>query len=197
VAQLRRRRPPEHDLQEAYRENVGSVYAYFAYFVGAGVAEDLTAATFERVVRAWKVFDPRRATERAWIFAIARNVLRDHYRREQHRAGPSLDEQPGLLSELASADDPAARRLVIDAVKDWLSQLSPREREVLALRYGADLATSEIARALGLSEANVHQIGSRALRRLRDAENTEASRTAGRFAAPRSSVARSGTRPSA
>src|SRR5215203_7516285 len=73
----------------------------------------------------------------------------------QHRAGPSLDEQPGLLSELASADDPAARRLGIEAVKDWLSRLAPREREVLALRYGADLSTAEIAGALSLSEANV------------------------------------------
>jgi RNA polymerase sigma factor (sigma-70 family) len=198
VTQLRRRRPPGHELQEAYRDNVGSVYAYFAYFVGAGVAEDLTAATFERVVRAWKSFDPQRATERTWIFAIARNILTDHYRRQQHRSGPSLDEQPGLLSELASADDPAARRLSIEAVKDWLSRLAPREREVLALRYGADLSTAEIARALGLSQANVHQIASRALRRLReDAESSEASRTAGRFAAPRSSVARSGTHPSA
>jgi RNA polymerase sigma factor (sigma-70 family) len=48
-----------------------------------------------------------------------------------------------------------------------LSQLAPREREVVALRYGADLSTADIARTLGLSEANVLQILSRALRRLR------------------------------
>ena len=42
-----------------------------------------------------------------------------------------------------------------------------REREVLALRYGADLTTAEIARVAGPSEANVLQISSRALRRLR------------------------------
>jgi RNA polymerase sigma factor (sigma-70 family) len=190
VRQLPGLRRPGHELQEAYRDNVDSVYAYFAYFVGASAAEDLTAATFERVVRAWRSFDPRRATERTWIFAIARNILTDHYRRERHRAGPSLDEHPGLLTELVSADDPAARRLGIDAVKDWLSRLTPREREVLALRYGADLSTTEIAAALGLSEANVHQIASRALRRLReDAASPEPSRSGGQFPAPRPSAA--------
>jgi RNA polymerase sigma factor (sigma-70 family) len=54
-------------------------------------------------------------------------------------------------------------------LKHWLGRLSAREREVLALRYGADLPTAEIARALDLSEANVLQISSRALRRLRRA----------------------------
>jgi RNA polymerase sigma factor (sigma-70 family) len=53
-------------------------------------------------------------------------------------------------------------------VRDWLGRLEPREREVLALRFAADLPAAEIAQHLGLSEANVHQISSRALRRLHD-----------------------------
>jgi RNA polymerase sigma-70 factor, ECF subfamily len=53
-------------------------------------------------------------------------------------------------------------------VRDWLANLEPREREVLALRFAADLSAAEVARHLDLSEANVHQIASRALRRLRD-----------------------------
>ena len=48
-----------------------------------------------------------------------------------------------------------------------LDELSPRERDVLAMRYGADMTAAEIGRALDLTEANVHQINSRALRRLR------------------------------
>ncbi len=51
-------------------------------------------------------------------------------------------------------------------MKAWLLVLRPREQEVVALRYGADLTTSEIARCLGPSEANVHQIASRALRQV-------------------------------
>jgi RNA polymerase sigma factor (sigma-70 family) len=52
-------------------------------------------------------------------------------------------------------------------VTGWLRQLGAREREVLALRYVADLSVSEIAECLDLSVANVHQICSRSIRRLR------------------------------
>ena len=51
-------------------------------------------------------------------------------------------------------------------MRDWLRGLEPRERELLALRFAADLPAAEIARILDLSEDNVHQIASRALRRL-------------------------------
>jgi RNA polymerase sigma-70 factor (ECF subfamily) len=155
------------ELHEAYRGNVGAVYAFFTYSVDADTAEDLTAATFERVVRSWRRYRADRASVRTWVLVIARNILTDHFRRQRHRGGPSLDEHPALATWAAPDDDPARRWASIDAIKGWLRELQPREREVLALRYGADMPTDEIARCLGLSEANVHQIASRARRRLR------------------------------
>jgi RNA polymerase sigma factor (sigma-70 family) len=163
-----RRALPADELREAYRENVSAVYAFLAYSVSHETAEDLTAATFERVVRSWKRFDPSRSSERTWILAIARNLLTDHYRRQRHRTGPSLDEHPALAERLAATEDPIAAHLSFDSVKGWLRGLAPREREVLALRFGADLGTRDIAAWLGVSEDNVHQISSRALRKLRE-----------------------------
>ncbi len=161
-------------MHHVYRRNVSAVYAFFGYSVDADTAEELTAATFERVVRSWRRFDPSRATVTAWILVIARNILRDHFRRQRHRAGPSLDQHPALVINLAAADDGLQHWLSMDAVKGWLESLNPTERDVLGLRYGGDLSTDEIAGTLGLSHANVHQITSRALRRLR--ENAAASR---------------------
>ena len=100
--------------------------------------------------------------------AIARNILADHFRGQSHRSAVSLDEHPALASSLVSSDDPAVQCLSVDTVRGWLERLKPREREVLALRFGADLPAADIARTLDLSEANVHQISSRALRRLHD-----------------------------
>jgi len=164
-----RRVLPADELHRVYRDHVGAVYAFFAYSVAHHVAEDLTAETFERVVRSWGRFDPTRASQRAWILAIARNLLTDHYRKQHHRAGPSLDAQPELAEARSAAgrDDLADNQISFETVKGWLSLLAPREREIIALRYGADLTTSEIAASLGTSEANVLQISSRALRRLR------------------------------
>jgi RNA polymerase sigma-70 factor, ECF subfamily len=159
---------PRDELLDVYRDNVNAIYAFFSYSVSHETAEDLTAATFERVVKAWSRFNPETARPRTWILAIARNVLTDHFRRQSHRSAISLDEHPALAASLASSDDPAARLLSFDVVRRWLSELEPREREVLALRYEADLLAAEVALHLDVSEANVHQISSRALRRLRD-----------------------------
>jgi RNA polymerase sigma factor (sigma-70 family) len=155
------------ELHEVYRSNVSSVYAFFSYSVDATTAEDLTAATFERVVRSWRRFDASRGRVEPWLLAIARNILRDHLRRQSHRAGPSLDQFPALAESLVTVDGSPRDRLDIVALLGWLSELQPREREVLGLRYGADLSTADIARCLGLTPENVHQISSRALRRLR------------------------------
>src|SRR3954451_14861325 len=94
----------EEELTRVYREHVGAVFAFFAYSLSTETAEDLTAGTFERVVRAWDSFDPRRASPRPWILAIARNLLTDHHRRQHHRLTVSTDERPALLDRLAGAD---------------------------------------------------------------------------------------------
>lgn len=165
-----RRRPADRDqeLRRVYRVHVTAVYAFFAYSVSREVAEDLTADTFERVIKAWERFDPARAGERTWLLAIARNVLTDHYRRQRHRTTVSTDEYPALLDALAGHADPLSELLSHAGLTGWLSELGTDAREVLALRFGADLATAEICALTGHSEANVHQLVSRGLRRLRE-----------------------------
>jgi RNA polymerase sigma-70 factor, ECF subfamily len=174
VACVLRRGPTADELDAVYREHVASIYGFFSYSVGRDAAEDLTAATFERVVRSWGRFDASLSPERTWIYAIARNLLTDHLRSQRYRAGPSLDEHPALLDSIASSEDPERRTLEADAVSGWLRRLRPREREVVALRYCADLSVAEIAGIMQVSEPNVHQICSRALRRLRSTIADEA-----------------------
>jgi RNA polymerase sigma factor (sigma-70 family) len=158
-----RSRAAGDELLEVYRDNVDAVYAFFTYSVSHEHAELVTAATFERVLRSWSRFNPDLACPRTWIMAIARTILAEH----SHRSAPLLGQRPALAASLSSSDDPAAQHLSMDAVREWLEQFKPRERKVLALRFGADLPVADIARTLDLSEANVHEISSRALRRLR------------------------------
>jgi RNA polymerase sigma-70 factor, ECF subfamily len=163
------------DLSRLYREHVGAVYAFFAYSLREAAAEDLTSATFERVLRSWGAYDPRKGGERGWIMAIARNLLVDHYRRQSHRDAVSTDEHPGLLETLISGDEPLERVLSADELRGWLGVLGEREREIVALRYAADLPANDIAAIVGTSSANVHQILSRSLRRLREAAGVTSS----------------------
>ncbi len=155
------------DFAEVYDEQVWNVYGFFAYRVSCrSDAEDLTQHTFERALRAWSRFDPQRAPVGVWLLAIARNLLVDHYRAgasSRHRSVDEVDEE-NLGSEEAEPD------LGIDPeLAAALALLSPRDREIIALRFGADLTGPEIAELTGLSLANVQQILSRSLRRLRTA----------------------------
>jgi RNA polymerase sigma-70 factor (ECF subfamily) len=164
----------QRDFARVYGEHVWRVYAFIAYRVGEReLAEDLTQATFERALRAWSRFDPRRASESTWLLTIARNLVIDlHRRRGPYRLEP-LEE-----SELPPLEGPEQRLAGSPELLEALTKLPERERELLALRYGADLAGPEIAQLTGLSLANVHQILSRSLRRLRgllDADQPPAS----------------------
>ncbi len=170
-----RRRDNADELSRVYREHVDAVYAFFGYSLREAAAEDLTSATFERVLRSWRKYDPARGSERAWILAIARNQLVDHYRRQSHRDALSTDEHPGLIETLGSGEEPLERVLSADELRRWLGVLGERERQIVALRYAADLPANDIAEIVGLSSANVHQILSRSLRRLREAAGVRSS----------------------
>jgi RNA polymerase sigma-70 factor (ECF subfamily) len=148
---------------DIYERHVWQVYAFHAYRVRSReTAEDLTQLTFERALRAWERYDPKRASPLTWLLVIARNLLIDHARADRSTGQVPLDAErhgeptpppglPGLAPALASA----------------LAHLGDREREILALRFGADLKGPEIATVTGLSLANVQQILSRSLRQLR------------------------------
>ena len=154
------------DFEQAYEENLARVYGFFAYRVSSrDDAEDLTQQCFERALRAWDRYDRGRSAMGTWLIAIARNLLIDHYR-AQPPAGSSVpiqDVNPGALPKV---DDPAAVG-VRPELASALKSLNERERELLALRYGAELTGPEIAELTGLTLANVQQIISRSLRRLR------------------------------
>ena len=69
-------------FERLYGEHAQALYGFLSYRTGDRVlAEDLLADTFERALRAHKRFDPRKASEKTWLYAIALNCLRDHARR--------------------------------------------------------------------------------------------------------------------
>jgi RNA polymerase sigma factor (sigma-70 family) len=151
------------DFARVYEEHVWRVYGFLAYRLRDREAvEDLTQTTFERALRAWSRFDPARASESTWLLAIARNLLIDHHRRDRSALVEELDER-SLPATPGPEDRAAASAELVGA----LSQLSERDREVVALRFGGDLTGPEIAALLDLTLANVQQILSRSLRKLR------------------------------
>jgi RNA polymerase sigma-70 factor, ECF subfamily len=150
-----------------YDEHVWNVYGFFGYRVGSRQeAEDLTQLTFEKALRSFRKFDERRASFSTWVMTIARNALVDYYRSDRgSRQEPIGDpnDAEALLGEHVEAPSMG----IAPELETALGKLNDREREVIALRFGGDLTGIEISRLTGLTVANVQQILSRSLRRLR------------------------------
>ena len=153
------------DWDALYTDHVGRVYNFFRYRVGDAVtAQDLTAATFEKAWRKRNQFrgDPERFT--AWLFTIARNVANDHF-----RTSPPLVplEAAGQLASPDQAAEALERAEQFTGLVAAINRLPRRERDLITLKYGAELNNRQIARQLHLSESNVGTILSRTLHKLR------------------------------
>ena len=151
------------DFEVLYRSCRDDVYGYVATMVrDAATAEDVVATAFERAYQHHRQYDPRRGTERAWVFGIARNAALDELRRRKRHAALLLEPAD---ESAAPAEDPTQRATVRAA----LDTLRTREREIVALKYGAGLSNGELAGVLGVSESNAGTLVHRAMTKLREA----------------------------
>ena len=166
VARLAHRpaaRDTVRDFEALYRSCRDDVYGYIATMVrDAATAEDVVATAFERAYRRHRQYDPRRGTQRAWVFGIARNAALDELRRRKRHAALLLEPAD---ESAAPAEDPTQRATVRAA----LDTLRTREREIVALKYGAGLSNGELAGVLGVSESNAGTLVHRAMTKLREA----------------------------
>src|SRR5688572_7187933 len=144
------------------------LFNYISYRVrDEAVAEDLTSAVCEKAIASLHRYDPLQSKLDAWIFGIARNELMHYYRhRSRNPQGVSLDGLPELVAEGASVEEMASRAALTRQAMQLLDQLDDREQEIIALRYGADLTSGEIARLMDLTPGNVRVVLHRAMDRL-------------------------------
>ena len=83
---LPRRTALRRSLGEAAADHLNAVHRYVLVLTAdPSLAEDLTAETFEKALRSWRRFDPRRGSERTWLCRIGRRVALDHFRAESRR----------------------------------------------------------------------------------------------------------------
>lgn len=146
--------------------HLDDVHAYLVHLTGnRSIAEELAAATFERALRAWKRFDPRRASAKTWLCQIARSTALDHFRAEERRR---RREGTYALSKQIDAGEPVFGDGYSPALEAALRALSAAEREVIALRVLLDLDGETAARVLGISPTACSTRLSRALKKLEE-----------------------------
>jgi RNA polymerase sigma factor (sigma-70 family) len=143
------------------RALIRRIYSYVAYRVGDGAeAEDITSEVFERAIRYRSSYDPARGEPVSWLVGIARRCIDDAAALGSEPPSATLD-----LADPADLEGDALRRLIVARA---LARLEQRDRDLLALKYGADLPTREIASVLELTGEATDVALHRARKRLRD-----------------------------
>lgn len=155
----------EVNWEAVYTEQLPRVYNYFRYRVGNDtIAEDLTATTFEK---AWKHRGRYRrdlAAFSTWLLTLARNVAADHFRKPRREV--SLETLRHQARD-DSTEETVQRGDEFGRLYALLNQLSAREQELVALKYGGGLTNRDIAQLMRLSESNVGTILHRVVSKLR------------------------------
>jgi RNA polymerase sigma factor (sigma-70 family) len=153
----------EETYVHLYQHELGRVLNYVRYRLGSTDAEDVTADIFARAWARRRDYDSRRGQPEAWLWAIARNAVKDRLRQRRPAQLP-------VPAGLAATDDPAdaaGQAEEWQAIQEALAKLAPLDQEIIALRFGARQTNRAIAAQLDLSEANVAQRLRRALRQMR------------------------------
>lgn len=125
----------------------------------ASDAADMTQDVFTQ----WFDYRDRAKVEqpRAFLFQMARNLLRDHWRRQKvrhkvHHEAHAAESEP--LADEHHEPLPAALRLQrLEQLKAALAELSPRRREALMLHRFEGLSQAQIAERMGISLSMVEK----------------------------------------
>lgn len=147
-----------------YEHELPRVYNFLRYRLrDESLAQELTTVTFEKAWRSRNQYQPMKAAVSTWLFTIAHNVVRDHFRRER----PTEE-----ITTLEIADKQLPEQIVqqkqdLAQLQRLLATLPEREQEIISLKFGAELTNRQIARVMNLSSLNIGVILFRTLRKLR------------------------------
>jgi RNA polymerase sigma-70 factor (ECF subfamily) len=126
------------------------------------IAQDALLKAITRLDR----FDPRRGSMEGWLWRIVTNTAKDAMRKARLRA--LLTERLGRREPaVINLEDVAVERLAAGELLDAIARLSPRDRQLLGLRFVADLDTASVGQIVGLSAESARRAIGRALDRLR------------------------------
>jgi RNA polymerase sigma-70 factor (ECF subfamily) len=155
----------EIDWDSVVSDELPRLYNYFRYRLGDELAaEDLTSLVLEKAWMKRHRYRQDRATFSVWLFAIAKNEVIAFLRKRRISVPISSAEK----ATHETAETFLEHSQDLHQLSHLLADLSERECELVALKFGAELNNREISRITGLSESNVGTILSRVLQKLRE-----------------------------
>jgi RNA polymerase sigma-70 factor (ECF subfamily) len=149
-----------HDPLRDPEPLIRRVYSYVAYRIGDGPdAEDVTSSALERALRYRSSYDPQKGKPLSWLIGIARACVDDHLRDRALRTAEAV--------ETAGSYDLEGSAVLRMSLESAVAALAESDRELIALRYGADLSTRQMGVLLAMKPGAVDVALHRARERLR------------------------------
>jgi RNA polymerase sigma-70 factor (ECF subfamily) len=145
-----------------YRRYVGPIYRFIlAQVRHEADAEDLTAETFARMMRAIGRFRGE-ASFKNWLYQIARNAVRNHRRAAHYRLSVPLSPK---IPDPRPVQEEGGKAIDREVVLALLDPLPPRYRLVLELRFLHGLTIAQTAERMAITQGNCKVLQHRALRK--------------------------------
>ncbi|NSW53248.1 MAG: sigma-70 family RNA polymerase sigma factor [Anaerolineae bacterium] len=153
-----------------YDRYFSRVYNYVRYrCMDAQVADDLTAQAFLKALTRIETFNPDKAPFEAWLFAIVRNLVNDFYRHKMKFNLVDLEDVENMLTDTTrpTMEEKAEQREEKLRLLRCLDTLTPRQRDLIALKFASEMSNRDIAKLTGLTEQNVGVMLHRSIKQLR------------------------------
>lgn len=168
-----------HRLYDTYHQDV---FQFLIYLVkNRMVAEDLSHEVYVRVLKSYNRFQGR-SSEKTWLFAIAKNVAIDYFRKNavhtSHSFGAFNWETEQLVSPLKSPETLVEMNDEMKQLLDALDKCTGDQKMVIIMRYFQELSIAETAEILKWSEGKVKTTQHRAIKQLRNLLTTSVEKEA-------------------
>ena len=153
-----------HAFAKLYDRYVERIYAYaLRETTDVATAEDIVSATFEKALKHLPSYEWRGTSFAAWLYKIARNELRMHWRKQKW-----IEPLIGLFRSHDNVEQDVQASNDVDNIQIALEKLSTSDQEILQLSYYESLSHREIGEVLNCSPNTVAVRLHRALKRLRE-----------------------------
>lgn len=171
AAELARKRASVAELFETHFERI---VRYIAVRIGdIHEAEDLGSEVFVRALRGVEHYKETGAPMEAWLFKIAHNLCVDYLRSRGRRPVSVLLDEDALPvgtippSPLGNPDEELERQEEVRQLQQAMEQLTDAQRQVLALRFGGDMTSEQVAEVMGKRPGAVREMQSAGIQKLR------------------------------
>jgi RNA polymerase sigma-70 factor (ECF subfamily) len=158
-------------FSEIYSKHFSKLYKYTLFRVGdPNVAEDLVSEVFEKALVKHNTYNPEKGMLSTWLFTIASNTIINYHKRNDCKTEHIDLRKVELKYRL---EDLIIDRELKEILLKAIMCLDERQRNIIALKFGACLTNRQVARLMNLTESNVGTILYRSLKKLKDILNEQ------------------------